>query len=73
MFCKSKIIIRKLLKRKKIYIYNNSGDLFFQTAWHALALEQRHESWQRSGLCFRDMPFAVSVKIHPNLAKLSGF
>lgn len=42
-----------------------SGDLFFTAAWHARALEQRHESWQQTGFCFRDVPFAASVKVHP--------
>lgn len=51
----------------------NSGDIFFKTIWHTHVLEQRHESWQQTVFCFKDMPFAVFVKIHTNLAKLSSF
>lgn len=49
----------------------NIGMLFLAIFnWGERALEQKHNIWRRDGPALGDVPFAISLKIHPHLAKL---
>lgn len=75
MFARASIILESFSKNDSAISENeikeNIGMLLLSMFnWGERALEQKHNIWRRDGPALGDVPFAISLKIHPHLAEL---